>query len=158
MDIVSYAGALNRAHWDLLLEADEWLEAVQKYVPPANPDAEMFLIGRPHKPYALCVSVPIKDGLEIKNIATLPMMRRQGMASALIRHVVELARQRGLAAVEIGTSETGRDQIRLYEKLGFKRDGIIPGFFLQYPMPVIENGRLCRDMVMLRLALTPQMN
>lgn len=155
MDIVAYKDTLKRTHWDLLLEADPWLEAVQKYVPPQNPQAEIFLIGRTHDPYALCVAVLIKDGLEIKNIATRPMMRRQGMASALIGHVIGLARERGLAAVEIGTGTTGHDQIRLYEKLGFKRDGILPGFFLQYPEPIIENGRLLKDMVMLRLEISP---
>lgn len=154
MDIIRYDRELNRAHWDLLLEADSWLEAVQKYVPPQNPQAEIFLIGRAHDPYALCVTVPIKDGLEIKNIATRPMMRRQGMASALIGHVIGLARERGLAAVEIGTGTTGHDQIRLYEKHGFKRDGILPGFFLQYPEPIIENGQLLKDMVMLRLEIS----
>ena len=151
MDVITYDQELNRSHWDLLLAADPWLEAVQKYVPPQNPDAEVFIIGRPHDPYALCVTVPIKDGLEIKNIATRTIMRRQGMASALITHVIDLARARGLSAVEIGTGSTGHDQIRLYEKHGFKRDGILPGFFLRYPMPIIENGQLLKDMVMLRL-------
>jgi ribosomal protein S18 acetylase RimI-like enzyme len=154
MDVIRYDKDLKRIHWDLLLEADSWLEAIQKYVPPQNPDAEVFLIGRPHAPYALCVTVPIGDGLEIKNIATRPMMRRQGMASALIQHVIGLARERGLAAVEIGTGETSRNQIRLYEKHGFKRDGILPDFFSQYPEPIIENGQLCRDMVMLRLEIS----
>lgn len=155
MDVIRYDKELKRTHWDLLLEADSWLEAVQKYVPPQNPQAEVFLIGRPHDPYALCVTVPIKDGLEIKNIATRPMMRRQGMASALIEYVIGLARERGLAALEIGTGTTGHEQIRLYEKHGFKRDGILPGFFLQYPEPIIENGQLLKDMVMLRLELFP---
>jgi ribosomal protein S18 acetylase RimI-like enzyme len=155
MDVTNYQGALSRAHWNLLLDADSWLEAARAYTPPDNPQAEIFLIGQPQKPYALCVIVPIKDGVEIKNIATLPQMRRQGMASALINHVIELARQRGHAAVEIGTGETGHAQLRLYESLGFKRDGIIPGFFTNYPEPVIENGQLCRDMVMLRLQLLP---
>lgn len=155
MDIAAYTDELKRSHWDLLLEADPWFEAVQKYLPPRNPDAEVFLIGRSHAPYALCVTVPIKDGLEIKNIATQTIMRRQGMASALIGHVIGVARERGLAAVEIGTGETSREQIRLYEKIGFKRDGVLPGYFLQYPEPIIENGQLLKDMVMLRLEFSP---
>jgi hypothetical protein len=36
---------------------------------------------------------------------------------------------------------------------GFKQDGILRGFFLRYPEPIIENGLLARDMVMLRLNL-----
>ena len=72
MDVITYDKELNRSHWDLLLEADPRLEAVQKYVPPQNPDAEVFIIGRPHDPYALCVTVPIKDGLRSR---TLPPER-----------------------------------------------------------------------------------
>ena len=155
MDIEAYSGALKRPHWQLLLQADPWPEAVQAYLPPDEPQAEIFTIGQPHNPYAICVAVPVEGGLEIKNVATRTIMRRQGMASALIVHVVGLARARNLAFVDIGTGETSRDQIRLYEKLGFVRDGVIRGFFSRYPEPIVENGRLCRDMVMLRFDITP---
>lgn len=154
MDVTEYQGELTRAHWDLLLEADPWFEAVRGYTPPLLPEAEIFVIGKPTDPYALCVLVPIKGGFEIKNIATSVMMRRHGMASALIRHVIKLAEARGAGIVEIGTATTSRDQIRLYEKLGFKKDGILRGFFTRYPEPIIENGLLVRDMQMLRLNLS----
>ena len=155
MDVSKYEGALTRNHWDLLLEADPWFEAVRAYTPPDNNEAEIFTIGQPKNPYALCVIVPIEGGFEIKNIATKTIMRRQGMAGALIEHVIELARVRGAEMVEIGTSTTGHDQIRLYEKHGFKKDGILRGFFLRYPEPIIENGQLVKDMVMLRLQISP---
>ena len=151
---IEHEAELTRAHWDLLLDADPWLEAVLDYLPPTQAEAEIFRIGHPNHPYAMCVIVPIADGFEIKNVATRTIMRRQGMASALITHVVELAKVRGVKAVEIGTGETpgvmGNSQIRLYEKLGFKRDGVLKGFFSRYPIPIIENGQLLRDMVMLR--------
>jgi GNAT superfamily N-acetyltransferase len=154
---IEHEAELTRAHWALLLESDPWLEAVLAYLPPRQPEAEIFRIGNPQHPYALCVIVPIADGFEIKNIATRTIMRRQGMASALINHVVQLARQRGVQAVEIGTGETpgvmGNAQVRLYEKLGFVRDGVLKGFFSRYPIPIIENGHLLRDMVMLRQEL-----
>lgn len=155
MDVSKYEGALTRNHWDLLLEADPWFEAVRAYTPPDNNEAEIFTIGQPKNPYALCVIVPIEGGFEIKNIATKTIMRRQGMAGALIEHVIGLAQARGAQMVEIGTSTTGHDQIRLYEKHGFKKDGILRGFFLRYPEPIIENGQLVKDMVMLRLQISP---
>jgi GNAT superfamily N-acetyltransferase len=109
-------------------------------LPAADPNRgrRFSASGKAKNPYALCVIVPIADGYEIKNIATRTIMRRQGMASALIAHVVELAKTRGVKAVEIGTGETpgvmGNAQIRLYEKLGFKRDGIVrKDFFRRYP-------------------------
>jgi ribosomal protein S18 acetylase RimI-like enzyme len=153
MDVTVYQGELTRAHWDLLLKADPHVDAVLAYTPPHQAKAEVFVIGEPKDPYAMCVIVPIEGGFEIKNISTTVMMRRHGMASALIQHVVELARHRGAEWVEIGTATTSHDQIRLYEKLGFKQDGILRDYFLTYPEPIIENGLLARDMVMLRLNL-----
>lgn len=153
MDVTEYQGELTHAHWDLLLDADPHFDAVLAYTPPQHGEAEVFIIGEAKEPYAMCVIVPIEGGFEIKNIATTVMMRRHGMASALIHHVVELARERRADWVEIGTSTTSHDQIRLYEKLGFKQDGILRDYFLNYPEPIIENGLLARDMVMLRLNL-----
>jgi ribosomal protein S18 acetylase RimI-like enzyme len=153
MDVSEYHGEMTRPHFDLLLEADPSLDMVLAYTPPQLPAAEVFTIGKPKDPYAICVVVPIKGGFEIKNIATKIIMRRQGMAGALINHVVELARARDAEFVEIGTATVSHDQIRLYEKHGFKQDGILRGFFLRYPEPIIENGLLARDMVMLRLNL-----
>ncbi len=119
MNVQAYTGALTPAHWDLLLMADPWFEAVRAYTPPQQPQAEFFVIGKPSDPYALCVLVPIKDGFEIKNIATKVMLRRHGMASALIRHVITLAQARNAAILEIGTATTSTSQIRRYEKVGF---------------------------------------
>ena len=153
MNVSEYHGALRRAHWELLLDADPWFEAVLAYTPPQLPEARMFTIGNEKKPYAMCVVIPIEGGFEIKNIATQIIMRRQGMASALIKHVVDWARGQGAEMVEIGTATTGHQQIRLYQKLGFKKDGILRGYFAQYPEPIIENGQLVRDMVMLRMKL-----
>jgi ribosomal protein S18 acetylase RimI-like enzyme len=153
MDVTEYQGELTRAHWDLLLDADPSLEMVLAYTPPQLPEAEIFIIGEPKTPYAICVVIPVKGGFEIKNIATIMMMRRHGMAGALIQHVVALARGRGAGFVDIGTATVSHDQIRLYEKHGFQQDGILRDFFLRYPEPIIENGLLARDMVMLRLGL-----
>ena len=153
MDVTEYQGELTRAHWDLLLDADPSLDMVLAYTPPQLPEAEIFIIGEPKTPYAMCVVIPVKGGFEIKNIATIMMMRRHGMAGALIQHVVELARARGVGFVDIGTATVSHDQIRLYEKHGFQQDGMLRDFFLRYPEPIIENGLLARDMVMLRLSL-----
>ena len=153
MDVTEYQGELTRAHWDLLLNADPSLDIVLAYTPPQLPEAEIFIIGEPKTPYAICVVIPVKGGFEIKNIATIMMMRRHGMAGALIQHVVALARGRGAGFVDIGTATVSHDQIRLYEKHGFQQDGILRDFFLRYPEPIIENGLLARDMVMLRLGL-----
>ena len=59
MDVTEYQGELTRAHWDLLLDADPSLDMVLAYTPPQLPEAEIFIIGEPKTPYAMCVVIPV---------------------------------------------------------------------------------------------------
>ena len=52
----------------------------------------------------------------ILNVYTVPAFRRRGLASALLREVMEDARQFGASVIELLASEMGRS---VYEKLGF---------------------------------------
>ena len=52
----------------------------------------------------------------LMNLVTLPRRRRQGVARALLTHVVEVLREEGIPIVSLHTSADGR---QLYERLGF---------------------------------------
>lgn len=52
----------------------------------------------------------------LMNLVTLPGWRRQGVARALLAHVVEVLREEGIPIVSLHTSADGR---QLYEGLGF---------------------------------------
>jgi GNAT superfamily N-acetyltransferase len=55
--------------------------------------------------------------------------RRQGLAAALMRCAEQVAMQEGRALLVLDTV-TGGDAERLYERLGWQRCGVIPGYAL----------------------------
>jgi len=71
----------------------------------------MFLYRHPPRPRS-------PRGVEgyILNMLTLPDWRRKGIASAIMRELLDCAREAGAALVGLRASEDGR---RVYEKFGF---------------------------------------
>ncbi|MGV8048552.1 GNAT family N-acetyltransferase, partial [Mycobacterium kansasii] len=70
--------------------------------------------------------------------------------SILMNKAKEIARENHYKTLIVGTSDTGFQQIRFYEKNGFKKTGIRKDFFIEnYPSPIFENGLQMRDMVLL---------
>lgn len=64
----------------------------------------------------------------VMNLVTLPAYRRQGLAKALLRHVLEAARTEGISVVTLHASNDGRS---LYEALGFSTRRDVPEMVLQ---------------------------
>jgi len=58
---------------------------------------------------------------EFRMLAVSPSARRQGVAEALVRRIVERARQLGCAAVVLSSQPVQEDAHRLYQRLGFHR-------------------------------------
>lgn len=55
----------------------------------------------------------------LEELYVVPSRRRQGIGEGILRRAIELARERGADAVELGTSVDDTGAIALYEKLGF---------------------------------------
>lgn len=53
----------------------------------------------------------------VMNLVTLPAFRRQGIAKALLAHLLEVVRTEGIPVVSLHASNDGRG---LYESLGFR--------------------------------------
>lgn len=66
---------------------------------------------------------PVLDEGYITNVAVFPQYRRQGVASALIERVFELARERKLSFVSLEVRVSNINAVSLYEKYGFKTEG-----------------------------------
>ena len=58
---------------------------------------------------------------EFRMLAVSPSARRQGVAEALVRRVVDRARELGCTAVVLSSQPVQEDAHRLYERLGFHR-------------------------------------
>ncbi|CAN5509412.1 ribosomal protein S18-alanine N-acetyltransferase [soil metagenome] len=78
---------------------------------------------------AFCACWLIADELHINTIAVEPACRAQGMATHLMRHVLEEATAAGAgrATLEVRASNTAAR--RLYEKLGFEIAGVRTAYY-----------------------------
>ncbi len=137
--------------YDLLLLAEETIEAIDKYIK----DSEIFVLEKKNKILGVYVLQPIDErNIEIKYIAVDEKFQGQGIGTFLLEDAIFEAKKRGLETITIGTGDCGIKQLQLYQKVGFEIFDVKKNFFVDnYPEPIYENGRLCRDMVMLQKQL-----
>ncbi|WP_313001331.1 GNAT family N-acetyltransferase [Chryseobacterium gleum] len=133
--------------YQLLLLADETKEAIDQYIFKSD----IYLLHDDVEDIAvMALSKSNETELEIKNVAVIESYRSKGIGSILMNKAKEIARENHYKTLIVGTSDTGFQQIRFYEKNGFKKTGIRKDFFIEnYPSPIFENGLQMRDMVLL---------
>lgn len=131
-------------HLELLLIADPEEAALEAYLSGSR----IFEYAEDGEALGVAALFELPDGgLELKNIAVSPLGQRRGVGSALIRSVKQCAGTRRLI---VGTADVSSEALAFYERNGFTRYGKIPDFFVEhYSQPVFDNGRLCRDMILL---------
>lgn len=99
-----------------------------------------------HGGEAVCCAVVLglnEMECELKNLAVAECCQDQGIGTRMM----EFLFQRYAKEYEwmlVGTSAGAKP---FYEKLGFTYSHTLPGFFLQYPEPVIEDGAQLTDML-----------
>jgi ribosomal-protein-alanine acetyltransferase len=71
----------------------------------------------------------ILDEGYITNIAVYPKHRKKGVATALIKRVFDLADEIELSFVSLEVRESNFGAISLYEKMGFKKEGLRKNFY-----------------------------
>ncbi|MCC9044428.1 GNAT family N-acetyltransferase [Myroides sp. M-43] len=135
--------------YPLLLLADETVHAIDKYVF----DSDVYVLKEGGNDLAVfCLYQIDIDTVELKNIAVSSDFQGRGVGSLLIKRIVQLASAEGYHQIIVGTADCGVDQIRFYERNGFKKYGIKKDFFIEnYEEPIIENGIQLRDMIMLKI-------
>lgn len=65
----------------------------------------------------------IAGELQIQNLATLPAMRRKGVAVRLLQHVISRSRKSGLHSIWLEVRVSNAPAIALYERFGFSANG-----------------------------------
>lgn len=140
---VAYEPARHRS---LLLLADPEEAVLEGYIR----DCLIYEYVENEAVLGVAATLNLPDGsVELKNIAVSAEAQRGGIGSALVRRVRAEAGARRLI---VGTADASSEAIAFYERNGFRAFGRIERFFLErYAEPVYDNGRLCRDMVLLEM-------
>jgi ribosomal-protein-alanine N-acetyltransferase len=80
---------------------------------------------------AFCVCWVIFDELHINTVAVAPAARRQGMATALLRHVMTDAVASGATRATLEVRASNATALALYERLGFRVAATRPGYYVK---------------------------
>lgn len=141
----------KKQYLPLLLLADEQEEMIDRYL-----EKGVMYALTDDGIKAICVVTDEGNGiLEIKNLAVEPAHQRKGYGRALIDFLLR-THQGQYAVLQVGTGDSPMT-IPFYEKCGFVRSHLVPGFFTEhYDHPIFECGVQLVDMVYLRRAF-PQL-
>ncbi|NDW19319.1 GNAT family N-acetyltransferase [Dysgonomonas sp. 216] len=138
--------------FDLLYLADPSPEAVADYLDRGECFAAFNKDGEVVGEYVLLPTRPFT--IELVNIAVAESLQSMGLGKALIFNAIEAARAKNYKTLEVGTGNTGIDQLAFYQKCGFTITSVDFDFFTKhYPEPIFENGVQCRHMIRLRMDL-----
>lgn len=69
------------------------------------------------------------DEADLSNVAVRGTHRRQGIAAGLLKALMAAGRERGITAFTLEVRSRNLPAIRLYESLGFLREGIRKDFY-----------------------------
>lgn len=84
------------------------------------------------------------------NVAVVEGQHSRGIGKQLVLDAIKVAKTKGYKTIEIGTGNSSIGQLALYQKCGFRINGVDMDFFIRnYSERIFENGIQCRDMVRL---------
>ena len=120
----------KRRYLPLLLVGDEQEEMVMRYLPHGS----LFVCFDPDP----CAVAVVTD---------------EGYGRRMVAFVVRRYAERGYRTLRVGTGETP-STLSFYAQCGFRPAGRIPDFFTRnYDHPIVEEGVLLRDMILLEQPL-----
>ena len=147
---ISKVQSKNNLPFHLLLLADETIEAIGKYIY----DSDVYVVNTNEhiQPIAVVALYKRNDKeIEIKNIAVSEVSQGRGIGSHLISEIKRIARRENFNSIIVGTPDCAFREIKFYEQNGFTKYDVKKDFFVEsYSKPIIENGIMLRDMIMLK--------
>ena len=107
---------------------DAWRkEAFEEY---AGAVPKLFLVARIDGRLAgYSIATPARHGGEIDSLAVLPMFRRYGVATALLRASIRKLRRAGARSVSLMVRRGNTPAIALYRSLGFRRVATVARYY-----------------------------
>lgn len=141
----------KKRYLDLLLLGDEQESMIDRYLQRG----EMFVMHSSNTSVAIGVAVVTDEGngnCELKNIAITPSKQRKGYGRKLIDHLF-LQYKGKYQSMLVGTGDSVQTT-SFYQSCGFQYSHTIQNFFTDnYDHPIIEEGKILKDMLYFRKEL-----
>lgn len=110
--------------------SDPWsYESIRQEI-ESNDLANYRIITMDGKFAGYCGYWVVGDECGITNVAIDPEFRGLGLGTQLVRNVMEDGENQNLAGFTLEVRVSNQAAIGLYEKLGFKNEGIRPGYYM----------------------------
>ncbi|MFD1849868.1 GNAT family N-acetyltransferase [Oceanobacillus bengalensis] len=136
---------------ELLLSADPSEEHIGKYLV----EGQCYVAREANETLGVFVLLPLnKQEMEIVNIAVSVEEQGKGIGKSLVKRAIQIAKEQGYSFLKVGTGNSSVDQLAYYQKCGFRIVGVDIDYFTRnYAHEIVENGIVCRDMVLLEMNL-----
>ena len=87
-------------------------------------DAMFLVVEEKGKILAYCGLIMVLDEGDITNVAVRRDRQREGIGHFLMESLIRLSEERGVTTIHLEVRVGNETAIRLYERMGFSRDGI----------------------------------
>lgn len=119
---------------DQVLEIEEELFSVpwtrEGFFTFLTRDDSMFLVvEEKEKILGYCGLLMVLDEGDVLNVAVRKDRQREGIGNFLMESLIRLSGQLGISTIHLEVRKGNETAIRLYERLGFERDGIRKGYY-----------------------------
>lgn len=140
----------KKRYLPLLLLGDEQESMIDRYLERGD---LYVLSAADGEALAVAVVTPEGEGVcELKNLAVNPRHWRRGLGRRMVENLCALYRAT-CHTMLVGTGDSPRT-VGFYRSCGFVYSHTVPDFFTRlYDHPVVEEGRLLRDMLYFRRQL-----
>ncbi|MDL2312464.1 GNAT family N-acetyltransferase [Bacteroidales bacterium OttesenSCG-928-B11] len=126
----------NNYPYDLLLLADETIEAINTYLF----DSDVYIAKIDNETVGVfCLLPHDEETLEIMNIAVSLERQNKGIGSNMMSEIEKIARKGKYKTIIVGTADCGLKQIHFYEKNAYVRYDLRKNYFLEkFDEPIFE--------------------
>lgn len=142
----------KKQYLSLLLLADEQESMIDRYL--ERGELYVMLDEQMQEPLAVAVVTMEGEGVcELKNLAVSPSYQRKGLGRQMVEYLFDRYKD-SCHTMFVGTGDS-QQTVGFYRSCGFTYSHTIPDFFTRhYDHPIVEEGKVLRDMVCFRKELS----
>lgn len=107
-------------------------------------DAMFLVVEEKGKILGYCGLLMVLDEGDVTNVAVKKDRQREGIGHFLVESMIRLAEEQGISVIHLEVRAGNETAIRLYERMGFERDGLRKNYYTDPVEDAILMSRIRR--------------